>query len=692
MVRSPINFRVFLIVALSVTGAVACAYAYLYIRALGVTLAVVLIVSLAVSSAVFIVKFLRKTVKLRVVIAFLLSTSLCIIAISFAASAAASYEKSSELGGNASVSGRVCAVDTQTGVYRIVLEDLKINGSAALGKMCVTISASDNNIAETVDYGYSLSFDAHLSAVKLASDGNVNGYSYRTGIRYYATVQSDNVSVSAGSPSVRERMLGFIRKLYTDNMGDGYGNLAFAMLTGDKSGLDSEVTDYFSAVGIGHILAVSGLHIGFMAMLLNFALRKLGKKIAYPVTVAVIIAYAALVDFSPSVVRAAIMTCVAMLADIVGGRRDILSSLLCAYSFILTFKPYYLFESGFALSFGAIFGIAMFANSIKRFLVRHGAHGKVASAIGASTAVQAGVNPAQAFFFNKVQPLSVILNIAVLPYVAAVFTVTVCLTPIAAIPHLGATLKAIEYLLMPLDYVAYGISRVPYSSFTVYASAAVALCYPIMFCAGEFFMMKRGKICVALYSAAVYFAFSLIGLPMRNNVITVPDSAYADSIVTADGKTYVVGYICNAYSVERALKDSRCKKIDAIYLFEITYRSTECIIDISETYEIGTVYYSEFDISAEPALLRGVKYENVVNQNIFDEARIGGRTIGYSYENILFARDDADDRDVFGYGTVRKKYVELTSAETVYLCNYANEFSEKYVNTLKNGSYRYGIK
>lgn len=250
-------------------------------------------------------------------------------------------------------------------------------------------------------------------------------------------------------------------------------------------------------------MAVSGLHIGFLIFVLNFVLYRLSKKVRFPIILAAIAGYTVLADFSPSVVRAVIMAVISGFAVFVGGRKDLLSSLLCAFSFILAVKPMYLFDAGFLLSFAAIFGIALFANSIRLFMAKRGAHNKIASGIGASVSVSVAVTPVQTYFFGQIQLLSVIANVILLPFVSVVFITLVATLPIAAIPYCGGILHASKYLLVALDYAAQGIAAVPFTIITVKTSAAVFLCYPVMFCASGYFMMNKGKTAVILYSAAV---------------------------------------------------------------------------------------------------------------------------------------------------------------------------------------------
>ncbi len=501
----PINFRAFLIIALAVVASVFCTYAYMFNRVLGLTLGCVFIVALAVLLGFFIFEYKCGKAKLRVVFAFAIAIALCISAF---AVGVVSYDRRNDanVDGYRSVYGRVAAVDVRSGVYKFNLDELMIDGKETDGIMRVTFSPSDNNISEFISCGDRLAFGAQVKSVKMFSHGYVDGTSYRTDIRYNVFIDGENVSVVQGEPRVLETFLQSLRSLYVKNMGERFGNIAFSMLTGDKYGLDGNVSDYYSASGLGHIMAVSGLHIGFFVVLLSFLLCKINRKVRLPIIGAVLIGYAVIADFSPSVMRAVIMAFIAGISFVVGGRRDILSSLFCALSLILAVKPFYLFDVSFLLSFGALFGIAMFANSIKLFLTARGVHNKIANATGAALSVSIGLFPAQIYFFGKVQIFAIAVNMIVLPYISVIFVMLVCLTPIAALPSCGILLKICEYLMLPLDYIAYGIASLPFAQFGITAGGAVFLCYPIMFCAGGYLMSERKKTAIILYSAVACIA------------------------------------------------------------------------------------------------------------------------------------------------------------------------------------------
>lgn len=545
-----INFRAFIVVSVAVTGAVMCAYLYMFFATAGIVVGAVYLTALAVLAAVFIVKCVRNKGRYRVAFSLGLALVLSLCAFCFAAGYINSRENSEKLAGSRSVSGRICALDIRSGKYRIDLEDLVIDGKDADGVLRITVRASDNNIAETVMVGDTLSFDAKLTSVKLADGGEVDGTSCRTDIRYRATVSSDSIKVKFGKPNGIESFLINLRELLTENMGDKYGNISYSMLTGDKHALDYEITDYYSAAGLGHIMAVSGLHIGFMVLLLNLIMFRVGKKVRFCVITSMLVAYMIIADFSPSIVRASIMCVISMFAVFVGGRRDLLSSLLCSYSFILAFKPMYLFEMGFALSMGAIFGIALFAQSISRAFKRIGVHRKVGEAIGSSVSVQIGIAPTEVYYFGKIQTLAFVVNAILIPYISVVFMSIVVFAMIGAIPGCGGVLVVPKYLLIPIDYIAKGISAVPYSTFDIDTTPAALLCYPVMFCASGFFMMKRGKLAVVLASIVACMAFLCIN----------------------SGKKPSSYYYNESYSVERTVQSERFSYDRNVFVDKIRLR------------------------------------------------------------------------------------------------------------------------
>ena len=493
--------------ALSVTAAVFCCYIYSIKCVAGIVTGCAIILLLACASTVFVIGCKRGKFRLRLPIAFCMSLALSACAFGFGVSVVDEWNESARYDGYFYVTGRVTAVDLRSGEYRLNLENITLDGRPTGGMLRLSFETGEHSAADFVRCGDVLGFGANVQAVRLTENGKVNGTAFRTDIRYNAKTSIEIVAMKPGKATPMESFMNNWRDFYVENMGDKYGNIAFSILTGDKLALDYEITSYFSAAGLGHILAVSGLHVGFMALILGFMLKKLSKKVRYPIILAALIAYCAIADFSPSVTRALIMAVISGIGIMIGGRRDLLSSLLCAYSLILAVKPFYMFEAGFLFSFASIFGIALFSDSFKRKLIKHGVHDRVGNALGASASVTLSVFPAGSYLVGYINPISLITNAVLLPYVSVVFISIVCLTPIALIPGCGVLLVAPKYMLVALDYIAMGIASIPYSVIPLKTRGAVFLCYPVMFFASEFVMYpKKCTVAARVYSAATCIA------------------------------------------------------------------------------------------------------------------------------------------------------------------------------------------
>jgi competence protein ComEC len=140
--------------------------------------------------------------------------------------------------------------------------------------------------------------------------------------------------------------------------------IAQALILGDKSMLDNEIRSAFTATGSMHILAVSGLHIGLILQLL-LALIKLGAKWVNRSTAILFVIlllwfYALMTGFSPSVIRAVFMFSVLTLTQMKGLQTSSINSLFFTAFVIVLWKPMYLFDIGFQLSYLAMLGIFLF--------------------------------------------------------------------------------------------------------------------------------------------------------------------------------------------------------------------------------------------------------------------------------------------------------------------------------------------
>ncbi len=132
------------------------------------------------------------------------------------------------------------------------------------------------------------------------------------------------------------------------------------LLIGQRVDISSEVMESFSRTGLIHILSVSGLHVGFIALMLIMLVElcRVPPRGQSPIIIGGLIFYACLTGLQPPIVRATIMAAVLLLGRAGELTTNIYNNLGLAALIILLWQPLQLFQISFQLSFAAMFGIA----------------------------------------------------------------------------------------------------------------------------------------------------------------------------------------------------------------------------------------------------------------------------------------------------------------------------------------------
>lgn len=193
------------------------------------------------------------------------------------------------------------------------------------------------------------------------------------------------------------------------------------LLLGDKSDINTELRTNYSQAGVMHILAISGLHIGIILYLLNFIFKPLGKLkngalIKTIIIVFILWFYALLTGLSPSVVRSVTMFSFVAVGMNIKRNTNIINTLFVALFTLLLFKPNYIYDVGFQLSFTAVFGIVLLQPKINNLLhfntriVRY-----FWELVSVSLAAQISVLPLSLYYFNQFPSLFLLSNLVLIP-------------------------------------------------------------------------------------------------------------------------------------------------------------------------------------------------------------------------------------------------------------------------------------
>lgn len=333
-------------------------------------------------------------------------------------------EKAEYGGGVIRISGVVEKVSEGTYSKRLMLKKCCINGRRLVNNIVLEIS-------DNTSYGWSarrgdyveanVELEASQSMLPVpaaaANPGQFDLRQYYKSLGYLYYIEDPEViSVVVGKnrivyrlDSLKTSLKAVYRKCCTATDAGVYA----AMVTGDRSDMDSTISELFSAAGIGHILAISGLHISLIGMGLYRLLRRIGFlcQMSAIVSGIFVVLFGVMTGNSVSATRAIVMFVCAVNAQVLGRRYDILSAVSLSAIILILKNPYVIANSGFLLSFMAIAGVAV---------VTDGFSVKWLKWLTGPAAIQLATLPIILWFYYEVPVYSVFLNLLVVPLMSLI--------------------------------------------------------------------------------------------------------------------------------------------------------------------------------------------------------------------------------------------------------------------------------
>ena len=207
-----------------------------------------------------------------------------------------------------------------------------------------------------------------------------------------------------------------------------------AMLFGNKGEIDSETKELFTKNGIAHILAISGLHISFLAMSLYKLLRKFGIKLRISAIISevFIILYGVMVGFPISAFRAIFMFSLFLASRTIKRSYDMLTAMSLSLIILIISYPPRLFDTGLIMSFLAVLGVGFFGDSYLRNIWKVP---DFIQSIFISVWILLCTLPVMAVSYYEVPIYSLALNLLVIPLMSLLLTCGVILVicPISSV-------------------------------------------------------------------------------------------------------------------------------------------------------------------------------------------------------------------------------------------------------------------
>jgi competence protein ComEC len=206
-----------------------------------------------------------------------------------------------------------------------------------------------------------------------------------------------------------------------------------ALVLGDTSGLSQQTTAEFKASGLTHLTAVSGANVTIVCGAVLLSAGLVGPRIAAVLAAFALLVFAIVVQPSASVLRAAVMGAVTLLAVVSHRRRQAIPALSATVLTLMIASPELAVDVGFALSVSATAALVVIAPVWSRRLVDRGWPKPLADAVCVAAAAQLVTAPLIAGVSGTFSVMSVAANLAVaavIPPITVVGTAAAALSPI----------------------------------------------------------------------------------------------------------------------------------------------------------------------------------------------------------------------------------------------------------------------
>jgi competence protein ComEC len=214
-------------------------------------------------------------------------------------------------------------------------------------------------------------------------------------------------------------------------------NVAIALILGQQQDISPEILRDYQFAGAVHILSVSGLHVGYLLVFINFMLFKLprnrkGNLVRFGIIFISLWSFAILAGLSPSVIRSVTMFTFVAAGMCLNRENNIFHTLLVSLLLILIVSPSFLFDIGFQLSYVSLFFIVWVQPMLsKLWMPKNKIVQYFWNIITVSVAAQIGAFPLSIYYFHQFPGLFFITNLVILPAIGFIMALGILVMIIA---------------------------------------------------------------------------------------------------------------------------------------------------------------------------------------------------------------------------------------------------------------------
>lgn len=493
----------------------------------------------------------------------------------------------------------------------------------------ITVNGKDTNVHTKIRISSSCELSAEpfdristTAVLNLPQASNSSGYSSRgyyksKGIYLFASAGNIKVTRESFKPPyyyailLREYISNSINKF----VGGNEGALADGILIGDTSGLPEIVSSDFSDTGISHILAVSGTQTSLIMqyLMLLLAVLHISRRRSAAFTAGAIVLFMAVTGFSPSVMRAGIMSLVCLCGIIVRREADVLNSLGLSALVLCLANPYAATDVGLLLSLTATLGMVLISGRINSFVINKTQNlpDRPRKAVRAPLAILSetlGASlltyPVIIAVFGRVSLVSLLSNMVEVPVSLFVTLATAVLAIFAPFSFLIFLIKPTAILIRLccafMMWFAHVLANLPFATvsaaygfvdlFLVFAVALLIL-----------YFLFRGKCaagaacfaCACFVLSVGIFSYLVASRGVMDVAVT---SLSGGTVISCNGHAVVIGLSTSNKdrdAVKNYLKPHNIRMIDAVVMTSYDKKQAQALESLETNVPVENSYMPE---------------------------------------------------------------------------------------------------
>lgn len=464
--------------------------------------------------------------------------------------------------------------------YELIINDYKINDKTItiyfdniIGKYYVDNDEKVKEFKDNYSFGDKIYIEGEISVPNnntIPNNFNYKDYLYHKYIYYI--IKIDKIKIISKNDNI---FLNIKNSIYKRIDTIKYNDYLYAFILGKSYYIDSEVLNNYKINGITHLFALSGLHVSMFSSIILFILKKikLSEKLSYFITSLFLIFFAFIASFTPSIIRSVLFFILSSINNVYYLYIKPKYLLYIVFSILIFINPFYIYDTGFILSFCISFFILLFneKNKINNNLLSI----LVISILSTLSSLPIIINMSY-----EINILGFINNLFFIPYVTyIVFPLSIIVVFISKLSFI------LNFLIIIMEYV----SKVSSNIFNIklifpkMSLFLIIIYYVLLILIVKKINLKKIFI---IYLSFLYFRCNFD----KNNYVYFIDVGQGDSalIVTKNNKSILIdtgGKVGSNYSLMKSnvipfFKSIGIRKLDYLFITHGDYDHAGYGIDL----------------------------------------------------------------------------------------------------------------